>query len=128
MRRNAPLLLAAIAALCVSTGCSTTTKTDNDMMSTSDTYASEGAEQGYTQADDPVYGDPYANSYSSPTTSDPYGGGSGQTHTVAKHDTLYSLARAYYNDQRRWRDIYEANRDTLTDPNKIFVGQRLVIP
>ena len=31
-------------------------------------------------------------------------------HTVAKHDTLYGLARLYYNDASRWKDIYEANR------------------
>jgi len=49
-------------------------------------------------------------------------------HTVAKKDTLYALARTYYGDQRRWKDIYEANRATISDPNKIFVGQRLLIP
>jgi nucleoid-associated protein YgaU len=52
----------------------------------------------------------------------------GRHHTVAKGDTLYSLARKYYGDQRRWRDIYEANRSLISDPNKIYVGQRLIIP
>ncbi len=49
-------------------------------------------------------------------------------HTVAKSDTLFKLARAYYNDQRRWKEIYEANRSMLSDPNKIRIGQRLLIP
>ncbi len=49
-------------------------------------------------------------------------------HTVARHDTLYRLARTYYGDQRRWKDIYEANRATVSDPNRIRVGQRLLIP
>jgi len=54
--------------------------------------------------------------------------GGGRTHVVSKGDTLYSLARRYYNDQRRWRDIYEANRSSIADPNMIRVGQTLVIP
>jgi nucleoid-associated protein YgaU len=49
-------------------------------------------------------------------------------HTVAKQDTLYRLARTYYNNASRWRDIYEANRAEIGDPNKIYVGQRLLIP
>jgi len=49
-------------------------------------------------------------------------------HTVAKKETLYAIARSYYGDQRRWKDIYEANRSEISDPNKIRIGQRLVIP
>ncbi len=49
-------------------------------------------------------------------------------HTVAKKDTLYAIARSYYGDHRRWKDIYEANRSDISDPNKIRVGQRLLIP
>lgn len=49
-------------------------------------------------------------------------------HTVVKGDTLYGLARAYYGDQRRWKDVYEANRAVISDPNKIRIGQRLLIP
>ena len=50
------------------------------------------------------------------------------THVVAKGDTLFALARVYYNDQGRWKDIYAANTDRLNDPDLIFVGQELVIP
>jgi len=49
-------------------------------------------------------------------------------HTVRKGDTLYALARRYYGDQSRWRDIYEANRDQLSDPNLLRVGMKLRIP
>ena len=49
-------------------------------------------------------------------------------HIVAKNDTLYSLARQYYGDHHRWKDIYGANRTSISDPNLIRVGQRLVIP
>ena len=52
----------------------------------------------------------------------------GQTHVVAKGDTLFGLARLYYNDASRWKDIYEANGVVLSDPNELRVGQELVIP
>jgi len=56
------------------------------------------------------------------------GEGGSRFHTVQKKDTLYSLARQYYGDQSRWKDIYQANRSDISDPNKIRVGQRLAIP
>ena len=67
---------------------------------------------------------------------DPYAGDSEtlqptsgeQRHVVQKGDTLYSLARKYYNNQARWKDIYNANRNVLSDPNKLKVGMELVIP
>ncbi|NOT00138.1 MAG: LysM peptidoglycan-binding domain-containing protein [Phycisphaerales bacterium] len=54
--------------------------------------------------------------------------GSGRTHVVAKGDTLFKLARQYYNDQSKWRDIYNANRSIMSDPNRLKVGQELVLP
>ncbi len=54
--------------------------------------------------------------------------GGSRIHTVQKKDTLYSLARQYYGDQSRWKDIYQANRNEISDPNKIRIGQRLSIP
>ena len=51
-----------------------------------------------------------------------------RTHTVAKGDTLYSLARQYYNDQGRWKDIYQANLGMLSSPDLVKIGQELVIP
>ena len=51
-----------------------------------------------------------------------------RSYVVRKGDTLYSLARRFYNDQSKWRLIYEANRASLRDPNHIQVGQVLTIP
>lgn len=71
----------------------------------------------------------YQDSYTYPAGGTFASGTSGsRTHTVQRKETLYSLARTYYNDQSRWKDIYEANRAEIGDPNKIRVGQRLVIP
>ncbi len=52
----------------------------------------------------------------------------GTVHVVAKGDTLFGLARRYYRDQARWKDILNANRNELGDPNLLRVGQRLIIP
>ena len=56
-------------------------------------------------------------------------GGGSRVHTVSKRDTLYSIARMYYNgDHTRWKEIYQANRTKINNPNMIRVGQELVIP
>jgi nucleoid-associated protein YgaU len=49
-------------------------------------------------------------------------------HVVKSKDTLYGLARMYYNDVRQWKKIYEANRAQIQDPDKIFIGMELIIP
>jgi nucleoid-associated protein YgaU len=51
-----------------------------------------------------------------------------RTHVVRPKDTLYGLARLYYNDHRQWKRIYEANADQITDPNKIRIGMELMVP
>jgi len=49
-------------------------------------------------------------------------------HTVAKGDTLFSLAQKYYGDRSRWRDIYAANRDVLPSESALRIGLELKIP
>lgn len=51
-----------------------------------------------------------------------------RTHTVVKGDTLYGLARRYYQDSTRARDIYAANRSKMRSENDLQVGMVLVIP
>jgi nucleoid-associated protein YgaU len=51
-----------------------------------------------------------------------------QTHVVKKGDTLSALAQHYYGDARLYPKIYDANRDQLSDPDKIYPGQVLIIP
>ncbi|HXY75677.1 MAG TPA: LysM peptidoglycan-binding domain-containing protein [Steroidobacteraceae bacterium] len=51
-----------------------------------------------------------------------------QTHLVQSGDTLSKLAQRYYGDASLYTKIFQANRDVLSDPNKIQVGQKLRIP
>lgn len=54
--------------------------------------------------------------------------GSGQTYIVRPGDTLGKISLRFYGTTRRYLDIYEANRDKLSSPSSISVGQELVIP
>jgi len=51
-----------------------------------------------------------------------------RTHIVKKGETLSSIAKQYYGNANRWRDIWKANKDVVPDPKKLKVGTRLVIP
>jgi nucleoid-associated protein YgaU len=51
-----------------------------------------------------------------------------QDYTVQLGDTLSKLAERFYNSQSKWEQIYEANKNTVKNPNYIYVGQRLMIP
>jgi nucleoid-associated protein YgaU len=51
-----------------------------------------------------------------------------QWHEVKSGDTLSKIAQHYYGDASLYPKIFEANKDTLKDPNKIQVGQKLRIP
>jgi nucleoid-associated protein YgaU len=53
------------------------------------------------------------------------GGGSEESYTVKSGDTLSKIGQ---QQGVAWREIYEANRDQLDDPDKIFPGQKLRIP
>jgi LysM repeat protein len=52
----------------------------------------------------------------------------GQSYTVKSGDTLSKISKQYYGDANEYMRIFYANRDKLNDPNKIQVGQQLVIP
>jgi len=50
------------------------------------------------------------------------------TYTVKTGDNLASIAGETLGDRTRWREIFEANQDQLSDPDAIRVGQTLHIP
>ena len=51
-----------------------------------------------------------------------------QQYTVQKGDSLSKIAKNLLGDANAWKHIFEANRDVLSDPDKIFPGQTLRIP
>ncbi len=55
-------------------------------------------------------------------------GTAGRTYTVKSGDTLSKIAKDHLGDANAYMKIFEANRDQLSDPNKIQPGQVLKIP
>ncbi len=49
-------------------------------------------------------------------------------HKIKANDSLFKLAKKYYHDGSKWKKIYQANRDEMSDPNSLTIGQELVIP
>ena len=49
-------------------------------------------------------------------------------HLVAPGDSLWAIAVARYGNGNRWPEIFEANRATIADPDKLAIGMTLVIP
>jgi nucleoid-associated protein YgaU len=54
--------------------------------------------------------------------------GSGTTYTVKPGDTLSKIAKHLLGDANAYMEIFNANRDQLSDPDKIQPGQQLKVP
>ena len=49
-------------------------------------------------------------------------------YTVKPGDTLSEISKEFYGSANDYMKIFDANRDQLSDPNKVNVGQELKIP
>ncbi len=49
-------------------------------------------------------------------------------YTVQSGDSLSKIAKDHYGNANDYMKIFEANRDKLSDPDKIQPGQELIIP
>jgi LysM repeat protein len=49
-------------------------------------------------------------------------------YTVRGGDTLSKIANSYYRNADDWQYLYHENDKTVSDPNLIYAGQRLMIP
>jgi aspartate ammonia-lyase len=58
------------------------------------------------------------------------GGGTStmRTYKVQAGDSLSKIAKEFYGNANEYQKIFEANRNKLSDPNKVNIGQELVIP
>ena len=54
--------------------------------------------------------------------------GGGKTYTVKAGDTLSKIAKEHLGNANAYMEIFNANRDQLSDPDKIKPGQVLKIP
>ena len=65
---------------------------------------------------------------------DVQGGGSStapsaeRTYTVKQGDSLSKIAKQFYGDVKQWRKIFEANKDQISNPDRIQPGWVLKIP
>ncbi|MDB5341610.1 MAG: LysM domain/BON superfamily protein [Planctomycetaceae bacterium] len=51
-----------------------------------------------------------------------------QTHIIQSGESLSTIAEHYLGSQGRFQELYDANRDVLTDPNRLPLGTTIVIP
>jgi tetratricopeptide (TPR) repeat protein len=87
------------------------------------------AEQGDKASSSAITDAPPEDAPSPERPSRPAAPASVRHHTVARGDTLFSLAQRYYGSRSRWRDIYAANRDLLpSEKSPLKIGTDLKIP
>jgi nucleoid-associated protein YgaU len=51
-----------------------------------------------------------------------------RTYTVQPGDSLSKISKQFYGDANKYMKIFEANKDKLSDPDKVRAGMDLVIP
>lgn len=51
-----------------------------------------------------------------------------QTYTVVSGDSLSKIAKHLYGDAKKWRKIFDANKDKIKNPDLIYPGQVFTIP
>jgi RHS repeat-associated protein len=59
---------------------------------------------------------------------DPMGYFDQSTGLIQSGDSLWSIAQQVYGDGSLWETIYNANRNTISNPNLIYAGNYLTIP
>jgi nucleoid-associated protein YgaU len=52
----------------------------------------------------------------------------GQRHVVSAGETLFSLAQRYYQDEKKFVEIYRVNQEVIKNPDRLPPGTVLVIP
>ena len=49
-------------------------------------------------------------------------------YVIKSGDTLWGIASKFLGNGSKYPEIFEANREVIEDPDKIFVGQKIRIP
>lgn len=58
----------------------------------------------------------------------PIAGGGSRTHVVQPGETLYGIARRHLGEGRRFEELFELNRDQVSDPARLPIGTILRLP
>ena len=51
-----------------------------------------------------------------------------EKYTIRENDTLEKISQKFYGTTKKWTKIYQANKDILKSPNRIYPGQVIKIP
>lgn len=65
---------------------------------------------------------------SSSTAPSPAPSAAEEVYVVVAGDSLSKIAKRLYGDANKWRQIHEANKDVIKNPDLIHPGQKLKIP
>ena len=49
-------------------------------------------------------------------------------YTIQSGDSLWKIAQKHYGDGNKWNALFEANREVIKDPDKIYPGQQIRVP
>jgi nucleoid-associated protein YgaU len=61
-------------------------------------------------------------------TTDASTGETARFYVIQKGDTLYAVAKEFYGNGMKYPQLFEANREVIEDPDKIYPGQKIRIP
>ena len=54
--------------------------------------------------------------------------GAYEFYTIQQGDSLSKIAQRHYGDAGKWRELYEANKGVIDDPDLIYPGQTIRVP
>ena len=54
--------------------------------------------------------------------------GGSKFYTIQSGDSLSKIAQRELGDANRWNELFEANREVIEDPDKIYPGQQIRVP
>lgn len=100
---------------------------DNDAVKTPNVYAIQYVLKEAAQAPDT---DKTPDTDKKPVTDNTPAAGTYENgvYTVAKGDYLKKIAETLLGKSSLWKNIYEANKETIKNPDLIYPGMKLVIP
>jgi nucleoid-associated protein YgaU len=51
-----------------------------------------------------------------------------ESYTIQKDDTLQKISEKFYGTTRKWKMLYDENKDVLKSPDRVYPGKTIRIP